>query len=131
MGRVINVHAAVSGGTQWSTRRSVFLDQMKNHSAASLSLFDLMKGVDSTWMQLHLQVGHLFQLRAFLLPGQSHEKYQLCSKERRSHHFCHVGAGREHPSVTKVGRREAGESRFISGFYKCVSGYLQSEVGAS
>lgn len=69
-----------------------------------------MKGVEGTRVQLHLQVGHLFQLRAFpVARGQSHEKYQLCLEERPSHHFCCVGAGRQHLSATtdgpKGGRR--------------------------
>lgn len=38
-------------------------------------LLDLIKGVESTQMQLELQAGHLFQLRASLLPGQSQRKY--------------------------------------------------------
>lgn len=70
-------HAAVGvSGPDGKPRRSL-----------PLPLFDLMKGVDGTQMQLDLQVGHLFQLKAFLLPGQSRKKYQLRPEERRFHHF--------------------------------------------
>lgn len=79
-----------------------------------------MTGVEGTRVQLHLQVGHLFQLNC-------------CQETRAMRNIRYVQKndvlitsavlvrGDSICQQPPMGRREAGESGFISGFYQCVS----------
>lgn len=112
MAQVINVHAAVRGGTQWSTRRGRCLGPRLKTTLQLLSspLFLSLGPDERCGRHAGPKWDICFSSGLFLFPGaQSHEKYQLCLEERPSHHFCRVGAGRQHLSATpdgpKGGRR--------------------------